>query len=175
MADLTQFETEPRIQMLEELRSARCLMLGSPDADQHMQPMAPQIDCDTIRQARNHGEAVIHFFSSRASDLGRAVMDAPGATVDAAHIDSDYQVSMRGRLFPVEHDGVLIGRFWNPVAASWFPGGQQDPDLLMLRFDLSEAAIWASTGNPLTFLYETAKANLTGSRPDLGKSRVIAA
>ena len=170
MASLSKFETAPRTQLMSEIKSARCVMLSSPNPDEMPQPMAPQIDDAMIERAGSG--AVIYFFSDNTSDLGKAVLADPGATVTACHIDADYQASLRGRIYP-EHDKALVERFWNPIAASWYPGGQDDPKMLMLRFEPEQAAIWASSGNPLKFLYETAKANLTDSLPDVGKSKVI--
>ncbi|NNC58915.1 MAG: pyridoxamine 5'-phosphate oxidase family protein [Erythrobacter sp.] len=33
---------------------------------------------------------------------------------------------------------------WNNVVEAWFPGGKDDPNLLMLRMDLGKAEIWNS-------------------------------
>ncbi|MGB6231293.1 MAG: pyridoxamine 5'-phosphate oxidase family protein [Litorimonas sp.] len=173
MADLKDFETRPRVQLLEEIKGARCVMLGSPSADEHMQPMAPQIDKASIESVAAGEDSVIYFFSDNMSDLGRAVLAQPGARVMATHIGKDYQACVEGALSPASDPAALIERFWNPIAASWYPGGQDDPKMLMLEFRPVEAAVWASTGNPLKFVFETAKANLTDTRPDLGKSKVI--
>lgn len=175
MANLETFETDPQTQLLEQIKGARCVMLGSPNASEHMQPMAPQIDTQSIETVEQGGNAVIYFFSDNTSDLGKAVLAQPGATVRACHIDSDYQACIDGEIYPVEQDGALIERFWNPIVASWYPGGQDDPKMLMLRFEPRNAGVWASTGNPVKFVYETAKANLTDSLPDVGKSKVIPA
>ena len=55
MADLSKFETEPRTQLLEELKGVRCVMLGARAYSEHMQPMAPQIDKQTIETAEQGG------------------------------------------------------------------------------------------------------------------------
>ena len=170
MASLAKFETEPRTQLLSEIKGARCVMLGSPNESELPQPMAPQIDESMIERAA--GDAVIYFFSDNTSDLGKAVLANPGATVTATHIDTDYQAALRGSIREATTP-ELVERFWNPIAASWYPGGKDDPKLIMLEFRPETAAIWASSGNPLKFLYETAKANLTDTLPDVGKSKVV--
>jgi len=175
MADLSKFETEPKLQLLEELKGARCVMLGSPDANEHMQPMSPQIDKKTLEMVKDGGPSIIYFFSDNTSDLGKAVIDNPGARVMATHIDGDYQACVEGAIYPVETDTALIDRFWNSIVASWYPGGKTDSKMLMLKFVPITAGVWASTGNPLKFAYETAKANLTDTLPDVGKSKVITA
>ena len=160
MADLSKFNSDPQGQLMEQIKGSRCVMLGSTNASEHMQPMAPQIDTDL-----GHS---IWFYSDNTSDLGKAVMANPGK-VRMCYMDKDYQACVDGQLV-VEEDRSKIDRFWGPIVSSWYPGGQADPKMLMLRFEPQDAAVWASTGNPLKFLYETAKANLTDSLPDVGKS-----
>jgi len=173
MADLSKFESEPKLQLLEEIKGERCVMLGSPDADEHMQPMSPQIDKDTLKTVEDGGHSVIYFYSDNTSDLGKAVIANPGARVMATHIGKDYQACIEGALYPITGDAALIERFWNPVAGSWYPDGKDDPKMLMLKFVPITAGVWASTGNPLKFVYETAKANMTDTMPDVGKSKII--
>lgn len=175
MADLSKFESEPKAQLLETLKDARCVMLGSPNPAEHMQPMSPQIDDKSIDDLKSGGAPLIYFYSDRTSDLGQAVLAKPGGEVEATYIEKDYQASLKGRLFPIQHDSALIDRFWDSSVASWYPDGKDDAKMLMLCFVPDTAAIWAETGNPLKFLYETAKANLTDSLPNLGDHKVLAA
>lgn len=162
MADLDKFNDNPQRQLLEEVKSARCVMLGNPAPDAHMQPMAPQIDPD---------DGVIFFYSDKTSDLGQAILEQP-ATVMMAHIDTDYQACVRGTLYP-HHDMETIEKFWGPVASSWYPGGKTDPKMMMLRFVPHDAAIWASDKSFIGFAYETAKANLTDNLPDVGDMKNV--
>ena len=175
MADLSKFESAPKLQLLTELKGARCVMLGSPASGEHMQPMAPQIDKETLKTVENGGESVIYFYSDNTSDLGIAAIKNPGARVMATHISGDYQACIEGALYPIQNDSALIDRFWNSIVASWYPDGKTDSKMLMLKFVPLTAGVWASTGNPLKFAYETAKANLTDSLPDVGDSKVISA
>lgn len=175
MADLSKFESDPKTQLLEEVKEAKCVMLGSPNRNEHMQPMSPMIDRKIVETVEKGGASAIYFYSDRHSDLGRAVLAKPGKHVMATHIGSDYQACIEGALYPVQPDSELIERFWNPIVASWYPDGQTDEKLLMLKFTPQTAAIWASTGNPVKFAYETAKANFMDTVPDVGESKVIAA
>lgn len=36
-----------------------------------------------------------------------------------------------------------LDKQWGTFAAAWFPGGKDDPNLLMLRMELGDAAIWS--------------------------------
>jgi general stress protein 26 len=36
-----------------------------------------------------------------------------------------------------------LDKQWSSFVEAWFPGGKDDPNLLMLRMDLGDASIWA--------------------------------
>lgn len=163
MASLKKFDKNPQKQLLDEISDARCVMLGSPEASQHMQPMAPQIDEDAH---------IIYFYSDNTSDLGKAVIRQP-AEVELVHIDKDYQASVKGMIYP-HYDKATIDKYWNSIVASWYPQDKEDPKLLMLKFVPNTAHVWASDKSTIGFLYETAKANLTDTTPDVGKSKEVA-
>lgn len=163
MADLGEFKENPQKQLLEQLSDARCVMLASPNPAEHMQPMSPQLDDDLIENY----PGTLYFYSDNTSDLGKAVLTNPD-TVMMTYMTKDYQARARGILSVAAEPG-LVDRFWNPIVASWYPGGKSDPKMLMLKFEIKDAALWASSGNPLKFLYETAKANVTDTMPDVGE------
>ena len=173
MASTNDARQHPKRQFLEQIKGARCVMLGSPNASQHLQPMSPQIDDAVIEAVEGGGEAVIYFYADNTSDLGEAVIAQPGEEVRLTFQDSDYQVSARGRLDDVTSP-ELVDRFWSVHAAAWYPEDQQDPKMQMLRFTLTDAQVWASTANPAKYLYEVTKANLTDTLPDIGTSEAVA-
>lgn len=162
MANLKAFKENPQKQLLEQIKDARCVMLGSPNAEEHMQPMAPQLDDNLIEKQ----PGVIYFFSDKTSDLGRAVLTDNGPIM-LTYMSKDYQACVRGKLYPNVNPEV-IERFWDPVIASWYPGGKTDPNILILRFEMEDAAIWAGSNNPIKFFYEITRANLTDTKPDIG-------
>lgn len=162
MADLEKFHDNPQLQLLEEIKGSRCVMLGSPVPHAHMQPMAPQVDLNELK---------IFFYSDNTSELGKAILSEP-AIVHLCHIEKDYQACIKGRLSPHFDDGT-IDKFWGPIAAAWYPGGKDDPKMLMLKFEPIDAAVWASDASALEFVYEIAKANLKNELPDLGEMRNV--
>ncbi|MDP1554267.1 MAG: pyridoxamine 5'-phosphate oxidase family protein [Hyphomonas sp.] len=160
MADLKKFDENPQRQLLEEIKSARCVMLGSPKHDTHMQPMAPQVDVEA---------GVIYFYSDNTSALGSTILARPGS-VHMCHIDKDYQACVKGMLTPHD-DKATIDRFWSPMVEAWYPGGKTDSKMMMLKFEPQDAAVWASDKSTMGFMFEVAKANATGKLPDVGKTK----
>ncbi len=162
MASLKKFDENPQEQLLEEIGDARCVMLGSPNPSHHMQPMSAQVDEDAH---------VIYFYSDNTSELGQAVIENP-SEVHMCHIDDDYQACVRGMIYP-HHDMATIEKYWNPIVSSWYPDGKTDPKMMMLKFIPNSAHVWASDKSTIGFLYETAKANIKGEMPDIGKSKEV--
>lgn len=165
MADLQKTRNEPAEQLFEFLDGSHAVMVGLDQPGRGMQPMAPQIDED---------RRGIWFFTKRDSELGGSVTAHPASRARLCLIspDHDYHAFVSGALSE-ETDKTLVDTFWSPVVAAWFDKGKQDPNLAMLRFDASEADIWASSGSAIRFAWEIAKANLDGDEPDLGEMQHV--
>ncbi len=55
--------------------------------------------------------------------------------------DQKFFALIFGELIP-EADEQLIDRLWSPQIAAWYKEGRADPDLCVMRFDLSDLEIW---------------------------------
>ena len=74
-------------------------------------------------------------------------------------------VSVSGRATPVD-DRARVARLWKLEWKVWFPGGPDDPNLVLLRVHGEQAEYWDNSGTGgLKYLFEAGKALLTGSRP----------
>ena len=107
------------------------------DNDPHSAaPMTAQLDEDA-----HHA---IWFFTTR--DNRFAAMGPATANFSA----KDHTVFARfaGRLHE-ETDRERLDKQWNNFVERWYPGGKQDPNLLMLRMDLGDASIWSGDAGVL--------------------------
>ena len=154
----------PRDALIEHLDKLRAGMLGVENSGQHMQPMTHYADWDRNR---------LWFLTSKQTDLVR--MLAPGAPAMFCLTDEKhgFDACLRGHLTE-ELDRAKLDEYWSPVAAAWFKGGKDDPDLTMLRLDLVDAAMWGSSDSLVKFGFEILKANMNEDEtPDLGVHKVI--
>jgi general stress protein 26 len=158
MADLKEARERPEEQLWEELEDVRAGMLGVVGSDQHMQPMAPQLDRDGGR---------LWFFTKKSSDLVKSLKGGDRAHFCVVGEDQDYHACLAGALRE-NPDPEKIEEYWGPMTAAWFEKGRDDPELTLLEMELDDAAIWASSEIPIRFGWEIAKANLTDKTPDLG-------
>lgn len=100
------------------------------DADPHTAvPMTAQLD----REA--HG--TIWFFHSRNGPL------AAGGPTTATFAGKGHDLFARiAGTLSEETDRARLEEEWSQPLEAWFPGGKDDPDLMMLRMDLGQAEIW---------------------------------
>ena len=115
----------------KELADHATLMVAIEGAHQHAIPMMAQLDKD------NRG--YFYFFHSARGRLAR------GGRAMAQYVAKGHDLfaCISGTLTPVT-DRALVDRYWSNPVEAWYEGGKDDPDLLMLRFDLDDAEIWTA-------------------------------
>ena len=151
-------EEQPEQQLWEQLDKVRAGMLGIEGSHSHMQPMAHMADKD--------GAARLWFFTSRSGDLFHEIGPGSHAHFCVVGKDQDYHACLMGDLSE-NRDRGKIEQYWSDVVASWFKG-KDDPDIVLLEFDLLDAAIWASTRNPIKFAWEVQTSKNSDKEPDVG-------
>lgn len=107
-----------------------------------------------------------HLDSGKTSEVGRYDQ------LNLAYADhkANSYVSVAGR-GEVVRDRALIDKHWNPHVAAWFPKGKDDPDTGLIRVTAEGAQYWDSTSSGMVYLWEVARANVTGEEPDVGEVR----
>lgn len=122
-------EAEIRDRFWKELSESPYLMIGLKNGHEHSIPMTAQLDKDA--------DHAFWFYTSRDNRL------APGGQAMAQFAGKDHHLfaCINGTLVE-ETDPAIIDRYWTSENEAWYPGGRNDPDLLMLRFDLGTAEIW---------------------------------
>ena len=74
-------------------------------------------------------------------------------------------VSLSGTAAPVD-DRERVRRLWKAEWKVWFPGGADDPNLLLLKVDARAGEYWDNSGVAgIKYLIEAGKAFLSGTRP----------
>ena len=75
-------------------------------------------------------------------------------------------LSLRGRT-EIVRDRARLEAAWRPAFKVYFPQGVDSPDLCLMVFHPDEAELWDVSGTRgLKFLFDAARALLTGSTPD---------
>lgn len=107
------------------------------------------------------------FFTAIESNKVReAQTDSEGYLVCQ---DKGRQLVARG-VISMTKDRARIDKYWTKETEAWFPdGGKDDPSVCLMKLEPREGEYWDMTGTKgVKYLFETAKALVTGTRPKLG-------
>lgn len=104
------------------------LMVGLQNGE-HSEPLTAQLDPDQVD--------TLFFF------VGKDNRIAPGGAAMAQFVSKghDYFACMAGHVH-IDNDAAMIDKLWNNQVEAWFPGGKQDPNLALARFDIDSAELW---------------------------------
>ena len=115
------------------------------------------------KKGHDPGDQVVYF--STAIDSGKVSDLQNDAEVNVSMQEKRRFVSLTGTA-RVVRDRALIDRLWAEDWKIWFPKGKEDPSLSILVVEPREAAYWdISGGTGLKYLFESAKAYVSGTRP----------
>ncbi len=68
----------------------------------------------------------------------------------------------------VVEDRATIAKLWKPSFKTWFPGGAEDPDIVLLKIAGMRAEYWDNTGtNRFRYIYQSLKALVSGTTPEV--------
>ncbi len=106
-------------------------MIGATGEREHHIPMNAQLDKDA--------DGAFWFFTSTDNRL------AGGGPAMAQFASKGHNLfaCISGTLV-LESDRAVLDKLWNNGIAAWYEGGKDDPKLVLLRFDLTDAEIWTA-------------------------------
>ena len=141
-------EVELKKLFWRELRDSPFMMLGLQGIeDSRTRPMTAQVDVPEGGDKDDGGP--IYFFGSKSESLVTEMGQSHAAVATYASKGHDLFAHVHGQLV-LDEDRAVIERLWNPIIASWYKDGKDDPDLALIRFDTDNAEIWkAETGATL--------------------------
>ena len=70
-------------------------------------------------------------------------------------------------------DKAAITEHWQEALRTWFPKGLEDPDIALLRVEITEAEYWDAPNSKMIHAYGYVKAVLTGTPPSSGENEKI--
>jgi len=113
---------------------------------------------------------VTDIHSAKENEIG-AAPDVGLVFIDAK--DSVY-LSITGRA-SVMRDAEKTSAVWRKTDEVWWPGGPTDPDVCLLRVELSTAELWDGPASAAVTAFEFLKARLTGEEPKVGENCKVTA
>jgi len=117
----------------------------------------------TQNKALDEGSA-LYFFISQKSEMAARLREDSNVNVAYADTDADSYVSIAGTAH-LSSDRGRLEQLWSPLAKAWFPGGVDDPDLLLLEVKITHAEFWNVKDSKVTQLFKMARAAVSGEPP----------
>jgi general stress protein 26 len=148
------------------LDGTRTVMLTSVGADGSLfsRPMA-MLDADSS------DESELWFIADLTSDKAHEIASDRHVNLSFTHKDSRW-VSIGGTASAVR-DNRKLREVWNTFAEAWFPGGQENPNIGLIKVNIQQVDYWeTSTPKPVALVKHTIAA-MTGKRPDVGNSGTL--
>ncbi len=116
------------------------------------------------------GELV--FFTGADSHKIEELAENPDVNLSYAHPKAQRYVSIRGRA-RIDRDRKTIDELWSNPQKIFFPQGKDDPNLIVLRIRVQDAAYWETAGNFVARALDFAKGMLSNNPPDLGRHGIL--
>jgi len=132
-------KSDPAHLLAEQIHGIRMAMMTTAGADGHLRcrPMATQ------GKPTSDG---LWFFATRHSPLVENLKRRSEANAAYVDVDSDRYVSVAGQAM-LRQDPNRVADLWSPAVAAWFPKGKDDPELILIQFEIEDAEYWDRTAH----------------------------
>lgn len=119
------------------------VMLGLQGVDNdRTRPMTAQV---VKADGADKGDpGTIYFFASKSEELVRDLGQSHAAIATFTSKGQDLFAHIHGTLV-LDDNPAVVEKLWNPIIASWYEDGKDDPDLALVRFDAVKADVWEAS------------------------------
>lgn len=121
-------------ELIGDIRLAMLTTLAG-DGTLDSRPMATQ---------KTEFNGVLWFLTAAASRKTEEIADDANVSLIYADPGDANYVAVKGRA-RVLNDRNKIRELWNARYRAWFPGGEDDPNIRVLRVDVTEAEYWQAS------------------------------
>ncbi len=148
--------------LVKDIRIAM-MTTAAPDGSFDSRPMVTQ---------KSDFDGDVWFLTRAESGKVAEIQDDSHISLLYADADNSKFVSAKGRAY-LSRDRAKIQELWNPMYKAWFPEGEDDPSITVLRVNISEAQYWEASSSKLLRGLKYVAAAATGGAIDLGKTGKI--
>lgn len=107
---------------------------------------------------------LLHFVTRVEDEKLDEILRQPEAAITLQ--DKNCFLSLTGKA-RLESDNQVLRSLWKKSMSAWFPEGEEDPHLALIRFNPEYAEFWDRSGwRQLEFWWETGKAMVKGEAAD---------
>ena len=148
--------------MIKDIEFAM-LTTAEPDGTLRSRPMATQ---------QVEFDGVLWFFTHAHAPKVEEIEREHHVNLSYAKPEDQRYVSVSG-LARLVRDRKKAEELWNPAYKAWFPKGLDDPELALLKVNVTQAEYWDSSSSAIVHLVGFVKAVATGQQYKPGDNEKI--
>ncbi len=114
-------------------------------------------------------DGMLWFLTRGSSEKVDEVQEDRHVTLTFAEPSDQKYVTLKGRA-SISQDRSKVHELWNDMYKAWFPKGPEDPDITVLRVDVSDGDYWEASSSKVVFYAKYALAAATGGQVPVGQS-----
>ena len=140
-------------ELIKDIKMAM-LTTEAEDGLLHSRPMATQ---------QTDFDGTLWFFTSLSSGKVNELEWNPEVNLSYAQASDSKYVSVSGN-GEIVRDRAKMEELWNDIYKAWFPEGLEDPDICLLKVEVSSAEYWEAPSGKMVQIFGYLKALATGER-----------
>ena len=141
-----------------------CMMTtAASDGSFDSRPMATQ---------KTEFDGTVYFLTRGESGKVHEIADDAHVSLLYADTSDSKYVTAKGRA-SISKDQAKIHELWNPMFKAWFPGGEDDPDVSVLKVTVTEAQYWEASSSKLVVGMKYLAAAVTGGKVNVGEHGAV--
>ena len=145
----------------ELIKDVRICMLttAAPDGSFDSRPMATQ---------ETEFDGTVWFLTRQESGKVAEIKDDAHVSLIYSDPSNHNYVTAKGKA-STSRDKAKIRDLWNPMFKAWFPEGEEDPSIAVLKVEVDEAQYWEASSSKLVFGIKYLARAITGGKVDVGE------
>ena len=117
-------------------------------------------------------DGTVWFLSHKESGkMAEISEDAHVSLLYSDTSDSKY-VTAKGKA-TISQDKAKIHDLWNPMFKAWFPGGEDDPSISVIKVVVDEAQYWQASSSKIVMGVKYLAAAVTGDHTKIGEHGTV--
>lgn len=141
MSELSYLSDKQAIRQLQNLATEIniCLFCSGITSDE-------QESCRPMATSGVDEDGAIWFMSDRNSEKNKVITADPRVKLYYSHPGKSIFLIVSG-VADIVYDRQKVRELWNPLDRMWFAGGEEDPDISLIRVRPEYAHYWDAGGN----------------------------
>ena len=117
-------------------------------------------------------DGTVWFLSHKESGKMHEIADDSHVSLLYADKGGAKYVTAKGRA-TLSQDKGKIHDLWNPMFKAWFPGGEDDPSIAVIKVTVTEAQYWEASSSSIVRGAQYLAASITGDHSKLGEHGTV--